>query len=329
MNNRKIKKVVLALCGIVFVFYYFFNLNLYFCPMNVSGINYDYMLAHDHVEIEKYKGNRAKVVIPKYIWGKPVTILKRDCFADNNNMEEVIIPDTVTDVYERAFENCGSLKSVTLGKSMKYIGTSVFESDVNLTTVNMNNSIEEIGWFAFNNCENLKEISLPDSVRKIQTRAFSSSGLERINIPDSVQKIEPYAFHNTKWLSNQEGYVICGDQILISYNGTGSKLIIPNGVRAVVDVPWENSNIKEIYFPDSVEKIEIDNYTDRSLEFKLYIPESVISIDDGNDLFNHDDVEFVIQKDSYAEKYAMEYNIDFQIEDDIQNLYSEAVDNEK
>ena len=56
---------------------------------------------------------------------------------------------SVTSIRERAFMNCSSLTSVTIGNSVKWIGYEAFEYCTSLTSVTIGNSVISIGSGAF------------------------------------------------------------------------------------------------------------------------------------------------------------------------------------
>ena len=87
-----------------------------------------------------------------------------------DKLEKIILPSTIKEIGERAFE-WSFIKHIVLPQS-----------------------ITKIPACAFLGCGCLEEISLPDSVSKIETEAFSYSSLKSIVIPEGVERIESYAF---------------------------------------------------------------------------------------------------------------------------------------
>ena len=73
----------------------------------------------------------------------------------------LVIPDTyegkaVTSIRYRAFHNCNSLTSVTIGDSVISIGSGAFSSCTNLTSVTIGDSVTSIGYEAFGYCSSLQ-----------------------------------------------------------------------------------------------------------------------------------------------------------------------------
>jgi hypothetical protein len=83
----------------------------------------------------------------------------------NSNIENIVIPRSVTDIYQNAF-SYSKLKTVTFENESKLnaIPGSCFFNCVDLETIEIPNNIESVGSLAFFNCKKLKEIYLPSGV---------------------------------------------------------------------------------------------------------------------------------------------------------------------
>lgn len=115
---------------------------------------------------------------------------------------EVVIPDGVTEIGDRAFEECETLTHVVIPEGVTKIGYFAFLSCKQLTSVVIPDSVIEIGGGAFDSCKQLTSIVIPNSVTKIGRNAFDScEHLTSIVIPDSVTKIGHFTFHSCKRLT--------------------------------------------------------------------------------------------------------------------------------
>ena len=113
------------------------------------------------------------------------------------------IPDSVTSIEARAFENCSSLTSVEIPDSVASIGNCAFLDCSGLTSVTIPNSVSAISKEAFANCSGLTSVKIPNSVTSIGERAFEGcSGLTSVFIPDSVTLIDNYAFYECSGLTS-------------------------------------------------------------------------------------------------------------------------------
>ncbi len=80
--------------------------------------------------------------------------------------------DHVTEIREGAFYNCDALKTVTLSKNLRVIGS-----------------------YAFWGCKSLENIILPNGLKEIGRDAFADSFKLQLYLPDSLEKLDPRYNH--------------------------------------------------------------------------------------------------------------------------------------
>ena len=150
-------------------------------------------------------------------------------FYGFNKLNNVTIPNTITEIYPAAFKNCIALGSLTLNNNISYIGSGAFSNtkikevsipnscgiihknsfsdNTELTKVTIPNSIDIIEEGAFNNCSKLKEVIIDEPVepelgqqgkglKRIGAYAIGSDVLKEITLPASVKHIDQNAFTN-------------------------------------------------------------------------------------------------------------------------------------
>jgi hypothetical protein len=61
----------------------------------------------------------------------------------------VAIPEGVTEIGIKAFENCKALTAITLPSSIQTLGAGAFENCINLITVTIPDSVEHIEFMGF------------------------------------------------------------------------------------------------------------------------------------------------------------------------------------
>jgi hypothetical protein len=114
---------------------------------------------------------------------------------------------SVTKIGERAFYNCATVTSVTIGNSVVDIGDRAFAYCDHLASVKISNSVERIGEWAFSNCTNLASVEIPRSVSRIMTGAFNGCiKLTSISIPSTVNEIASMAFSACSKLTTMHVY---------------------------------------------------------------------------------------------------------------------------
>lgn len=90
----------------------------------------------------------------------------------NSYVTGVTIPDTVTEIGERAFEWCDCLEEISIPGSIKTISDSAFENCRALTKITISDGVESIETEAFYDCINVNSVSIPKSVNTIGYRAL-------------------------------------------------------------------------------------------------------------------------------------------------------------
>lgn len=102
---------------------------------------------------------------------------------------DVVIPDSVTSIGDRAFYDCHRLTSISIPDSVTSIGDNAFSECESLTSISIPDSVTSIGERAFNDCSSLTSISVPDSVTSIEAPAFTEcENLQDFTCPSSFAK---------------------------------------------------------------------------------------------------------------------------------------------
>ncbi len=194
--------------------------------------------------------------------------------------EEIIIPDSVISIGEKAFGNINVVvsegngtyssedgvlfnkyktvlisymkrnerTSYTLPNTVKIIADNAFEGAYRLSEIVFPESLINIGNSAFSDCDYLTEVVIPENVAYIGEAAFSGC--------DRLTKITVAA--NNKDYSSQDGVLFNKDKtLLIQYpvKSTDEQYSVPASVTEIADYAFENSNLKKITFNDSLKTI--------------------------------------------------------------------------
>ena len=119
------------------------------------------------------------------------------CGNDNSEIEEIIIPDSVTYIGERAFYACNSLKQIKFSANLKEIGNEAFAYCKSLLCVNIPDSVTKMGGGSFSHCAALAEVSLPDNSCELGSMTFGDcTNLIKMKIPESIMLP---SWHNAFW----------------------------------------------------------------------------------------------------------------------------------
>lgn len=136
----------------------------------------------------------------------------------SNKIHNVVIPTSFLDlrvkstklpsvsaksIADSAFENCQNLQNITLPNYLTDIGNSAFKGCTNLASINIPNSITSINSNTFENCQSLKSVLLHNNITSIGVSAFKGcTSLESINLPSSINNIGDEAFKNCSSLTS-------------------------------------------------------------------------------------------------------------------------------
>lgn len=75
--------------------------------------------------------------------GCELKVIEYNTFESCGSLTEIVIPEKVTEIQDRAFYGCSSLETVTIPASVTSIGERVFENCPKLTTVNVANETQK------------------------------------------------------------------------------------------------------------------------------------------------------------------------------------------
>lgn len=119
--------------------------------------------------------------------------------------------------------------------------------------------ITSVGSYDFEDCKALASVTLPESLVTIGSSAFDGcTALTTLNIPENVSYFGSNAFQNTLWLEaqQQENPLVTVNGILIDGHAFAEEsLTIPDGVQQIANCAFDDTHVKDVTIPASVEKI--------------------------------------------------------------------------
>jgi hypothetical protein len=145
------------------------------CP-GVHG-QFTYQVSNGNVWITGYTGAGGAVSIPETIEGRPVERIHDQAFFRCDTVTSVTIPRTVFWIGWRAFGLCTNLTNFTAHPGegpwgVTLVDGSVFEGCTSLVTVILPRKLTSVGNAMFADCRSLRDFAIPDSVTGIGTAAF-------------------------------------------------------------------------------------------------------------------------------------------------------------
>ena len=193
------------------------------------------------ITITEYTGSGSSAAIPATTNGYPVVAIESSAFANNDTITNVIIPNSVTNIGDFAFEN-SSLSSITIPASVTGIGQDAFGSCYYLLAISVNatNPIySSLNGALFDKKQDLliqyplalanTGYTVPATVAVIADDAFyAAPNLTTVTFPNSVDSIGDDAFAYCSYLTSVYFYGNAPSAGTFAFYDTGSG----NGVTA-------------------------------------------------------------------------------------------------
>ena len=186
--------------------------------------DFEYAEYNGGIAIKKYIGTSKNVIIPSEIDGLSVILIAKDVFSNREDVESVVIPDTVQIIVRWSFYACKNLKTVDFGEGVLEIHEHAFDSCSALEKIILPPKLETIGAEAFYRCSSATEIFIPKTLKNWETSRRSgifgectalktitfeegfevlggwaefseATSLEEVSFPKSLKEIAPLSFN--------------------------------------------------------------------------------------------------------------------------------------
>ena len=195
----------------------------------------------------------------------------RHLFLNEEEIVDLIIPESIDTVKARAFVRCNGLQSVTFHDGVKSIGIASFRECDGLTSLQIPNTVEEICAYAFLYCGNLSSVRLSDSIECVGTQAFYGSP---VSLEMHINDLASWCGRTNNIMQNliSARLFIGGEEV--------TDLVIPEGVTAIGSYAFNGcSGLTAIEIPNSVTTIYPHAFDDCSGLTSVTIPGSVKCIE--------------------------------------------------
>lgn len=206
--------------------------------------------------------NLKTVVLPASI-----TKIGQDSFY-GSGITSITLPANLTTIEPQAFYKCSSLNgTISVPVGVVSIPSYTFAA-TGISIIEFNGAVTEIGVNAFMGCSSLTSITLPDTVTTIAPGAFSNCiQLESCVFPENPQftKISKETFKGCTKLE---------------------EVLIPSSVTEIAESAFQGcTNLKRVVLSNNLNTIGSMAFKDASLMEGVYIPASLSSIPENNQIF--------------------------------------------
>ena len=249
--------------------------------LDLSEVNLPILFENVFYQNEKIE----KIILPNTL-----TTIGASAFEDCTALTTIEIPASVETIREKAFYNCTSLQTVTFEKESKLKTFDGFAGCTSLTTIEIPASVERIGDEAFKGCSKLATVTFEKGLqlKTIGNSTFEDcTALTSIEIPASVETIGKGAFSGCTSLQTvtfEKGSKL---KTIGSYTFLGctslTSIEIPASVEEIgYSAFFGCSSLKTVTFEKGLQLKTIDNYAfeDCTALTSIEIPASVETIKD-------------------------------------------------
>lgn len=103
-----------------------------------------------------FEGNTDIVDFKEFRYFEGMDYVPGRCFAHCTSLRSIILPPTITTIWDMAFGNTDSLQEVVIPESVVHIKDNAFNSS-GLISVTVPKNVEDIGDYVWCHCHNLRE----------------------------------------------------------------------------------------------------------------------------------------------------------------------------
>lgn len=258
-------------------FYYCYSLFSVKLPDSVTSIG-DYAFSNCGVDyrFDIYKDARHEFNLPSNL----ESIGNYAFYYCYTLSGDVVIPESVTQIGECAFNGCQNITSIVLPEGLKRIEAQTFMGCRYLESVYFPTSLEYIGDYAFQS-SGLKEITIPEGVSFGNAVFNSNRNLTKVNFPNNITAIEQSMFSGCDSLKEiviPDGVTTIGSSAFSNCTSL-TDILVPVGVETIGSRAFFGcTSLTEIDIPNTVTTIGSQAFYGCTSLTEIVIPDGVTTI---------------------------------------------------
>ena len=251
--------------------------------------------------LSEYLGNDEHIIVPKLYLGIPVVELGYGLFSNSTTIKSIVIPKFVTNISNYAFSRSG-LETITFEEDsmLHTIGARAFYLALDLQSITIPKSVTFIGDSAFYKAESLNEFVFEPGINLEHIpfdMLYGAGSILSIVIPRSVKTIGYSAFEDMTMLASvifeEDSQLEVIGYSAFSLTKQLKTIIIPISVTEISDYAFSRSGLETITFEENsmLHTIGLSAFYLANLK-AITIPESVLFI--GANAFYKNDENMII-----------------------------------
>ncbi|EDR25610.1 hypothetical protein, conserved [Entamoeba dispar SAW760] len=179
---------------------------------------------------------------------------------EKKDINEFIVPATITKLGNWCFNSCSSLTSVNIQSSVSELGNGCFYNCTSLKSINIPSTIKEFGYWCFNKCSSLTSINIPSSVTSIGNTQF-----------DRCSSLRNLEIDNLQFVSEER--IFMNEPVLVSIK-------TPDNIEMINGKSVEKRDVNEFIIPTQVNELGKWCFYGCMLLTSINIPSSISKLGD-------------------------------------------------
>ena len=146
-----------------------------------NGILYTYVEKVNGYYVARCLSQTEEIDIPEKFNNVKVVQIGRKSFYKNNHIKSVSFPNTITDIYPNAFEDCKLLSTLSFDSpNLSKITAGAFRNCVSLDVITLPENCAVLGGESFYGCGTISAIHIPAAMTTIALNTFLDTVVQKV-----------------------------------------------------------------------------------------------------------------------------------------------------